>query len=72
SDRSAKSQNPQVYQVEINSCHKRQCRASGFVHEPSLNDATSRANGGQEKFGLSSDHQNDHYVPNLFQRRHRP
>ncbi|MHA3916807.1 hypothetical protein, partial [Halovulum sp. GXIMD14793] len=34
SDRSAKSQNPQVYQVEINSCHKRQCRASGFVHEP--------------------------------------
>ncbi|MHA3916792.1 hypothetical protein, partial [Halovulum sp. GXIMD14793] len=39
------SQNPQVYQVEINSCHKRQCRASGFVHEPSLNDAASRANG---------------------------
>ena len=24
---SAKSQNPPVYQVEINSCHKRQCRA---------------------------------------------
>jgi len=36
SNRSAKSQNPQVYQVEINSCHKRHCRASGFVREPNV------------------------------------
>jgi len=34
SNRSARSQNAQAYQIKTNTSHKRHCRASGFVQEP--------------------------------------
>jgi hypothetical protein len=36
SNRSARSQNAQAYQIKTNTSHKRHCRASGFVREPKL------------------------------------
>jgi len=36
SNRSARSQNAQAYQIKTNTSHKRHCRASGFVQEPIL------------------------------------
>jgi hypothetical protein len=37
-------QNAQAYQVQINTSHKRHCRASGFVLEPTSPIAAMRTN----------------------------